>query len=118
MDLLCITESAAADYRATVTLSSRLYVVRVLCVCSVKIVTEMVNALLDKDDGSKIICMITQISQQQKREKGAKTKRPNVITLVTEALLTNLQAVESIEAIHLPPLLRACETLGRFLVHR
>lgn len=82
---------------------------------SVKIVTEMVTALLDRDYGTKLLCMIAQITNQQ---KVARSARPKVVALVTEALIAHMQAVDNIEAVNLPPLLRACETLGRFLVHR
>ena len=87
----------------------------------------MANALLDRQLGPRIICLVDQHLRGQRRPVNTRTvpgksnnnnAKVGVIAMVTEALQNHLQAQRSIESIDLPPLLRACETLGRFLVHR
>jgi hypothetical protein len=102
----------------------------------------MVSALLNLHHGPHLVCMINQ-SLRNKRNVSKSSKvifvlllfkfflhilttihiscfdeQTNAIALITDALQTNLQAAKGIESIDLPPLLRACETLGQFLVHR
>lgn len=93
--------------------------------CSVKIVTEMANALLHRELGPRLLCVVNLQLRTQRRGNspragsgGRSNAKPNVIAMVTEALQNHLHAQLTIESMDLPPLLRACETLGRFLVHR
>lgn len=91
---------------------------------SVKIVTEMANALLHRELGPRLLCVLNQQLRTQRRSNsssprgGRNNAKPNVIAMVTEALQNHLQAQLTIESMDLPPLLRACENLGQFLVHR
>ena len=85
----------------------------------------MVNALLHGELGPRLLSVVNQQLRSQRRGNspragsgGRNNTKPNVIAMVTEALQNHLQAQLTIESMDLPPLLRACETLGRFLVHR
>jgi hypothetical protein len=75
----------------------------------------MVAMLVNKQDGSKIVHLCTQ-QLRQKAKRGA--PRPNVIAMVTQALVKHLSAQDTMDSTDLPALLRACEALGRFLVER
>ena len=75
-----------------------------------KIVTEMAAALLDKDYGSQLMTLMSLQQHKQVSESA-------VIAQVAQALVGHLQSA-TFESIELPPLLRSCEALGRFLVHR
>lgn len=81
----------------------------------VKFVTEMVAALLNPHDGVQLVYLCDQ-QLRQKTKRGE--PRQSVMALVTQALTRLLGAQQTMESTDLPPLLRACETLGKFLIHR
>jgi hypothetical protein len=84
---------------------------------SVKLLTELVNALFNAQDGAQLVFLCDQQLRLPSKHGGA--KQQGVVALVTQALTRHLGEQQSLEdTVVLSPLLRACETLGKFLVHR
>lgn len=81
----------------------------------VKVVIELVAALFNATNGAQLIALCNQYLRAH-RKRGE--PRQHVVALVTQALSRLIGAQQTNESTDLPALLRACETVGKFLVRR
>lgn len=85
----------------------------------------MINALLGQNHSAILMDLLADYYSNNNSSStiiativnNSRSSGKTILPLVTNALVNHIQSLV-IDSIELPPLLRACEILGKYLVHR